>query len=207
MDRLGHLKKLASLNAGPLADFVNRFNNGDALDGFCLEIPTEYTGHTVERLGESIRNLLTKLSALDPSPGENSMKTLPIDHLHWRFRFAGEDFFLTTFSSVYGKQSSRYAFRAAYKSDFLLFQPIVSFGRHGLTEDTPASATNWDNPTSMRDNARVGFKANGCPYHIPETLPYPIAEHVVKPCMDDGINVVRWWEPLKASGKKTNSSK
>ena len=79
---------------------------------------------------------------------------------------------------------------------------MTSFGRHGLTHDTPASATKWDNPISMRDKARVAFKNAGCPYHIPEELPYPVAEHVVKPVVDDGKNVVKWWEPIE---KKNNS--
>ena len=72
---------------------------------------------------------------------------------------------------------------------------MTSFARHGLTQDTPASATQWENPTSMRDKARVAFKKNGCPYHIPEELPYPVAEHVVKPLKDDGTACVQWWLP------------
>jgi len=71
---------------------------------------------------------------------------------------------------------------------------MASFGRHGLREDTPASATNWTNPTSMRDKARVAFRKNGCPYHIPEKLPYPVAEHIVKPLQDDGTTCIRWWD-------------
>jgi hypothetical protein len=193
----GHLdtvQEAASLNAGPLTEFVARSNNGEPLDGFCLELPgASYI--SPEHLGEKVRILLTKLAELDPSPGENAMKMGTIDHPHWRFRFAGEDFFLTVFSPTYGKDSSRYSF--GVKKSFVLFQPRASFGRHGLNEDTPASATNWDNPTSMRDKARVAFKENGRPYYIPEELPYPVAEHIVKPAKDDGTTCIRWWEPLE----------
>jgi len=194
-DRFQEIQEAASLNAGPLAEFVARSKDGESLDGFCLEIPR--SGYLKpDLLGESVRHLLTRLASLDPAPGENSMKMGPIDQPHWRFRFAGEDFFITTFSPVYQKDSSRHSFGASQA--FMLFQPMESFGRHGLTEDTPASATNWSNPTSMRDKARVAFKENGCPYHIPEELPYPVAEHIVKPQKDDGTAFIRWWEPLDA---------
>ena len=98
---------------------------------------------------------------------------------------------------MYKQDSSRFAFGA--KNAFLLFQPMTSFGRHGLVEDTPASATNWKNPTSLRDKTRVAFKTNGCPYHIPEELPYPVAEHIVKPEKDDGTTCIRWWDNLQAT--------
>jgi FPC/CPF motif-containing protein YcgG len=163
-----------------------------------MQIPAP-AWRTPEQLGEAVRHLLTKLSELDPSPGENAMKMGQIDKPHWRFRFAGEDFFITTFSPVYKENSSRYAFKARHA--FALFQPIKSFGRHGLTEDTPESATNWDDPKTMRDKARVAFKKNGRPYYIPEELPYPVAEHIVKPHDDDGKNCIRWWEPLEKKPK------
>ena len=190
--RVNPIEEAALLNARPLAEFAARSSNGEALDGFCMEIP----GHSyrVEDLGEHVRQLLTALSALDPS-GENAMKEMgSIDSPQWRFRFAGEDFFLTTFAPLYKKDSSRYAFGT--RTSFLLLQPLTSFGRHGLLRDTPASATNWTNPTTMRDKARAAFKESGCPYHIPEELPYAVAHHIVKPEKDDGT-VVRWWEPLE----------
>ena len=159
----------------------------------------ERVGITLDSQGwASVRQLLEALADMDPAAavwGENAMKKMgPIDHPNWRFRFAGEDFFLTTLSRVYPKSSSRYAFDA--NSDFVLFQPMTSFGRHGLKTDTPASATQWEKPKTMRDKARVAFRNNGCPYHIPEQLPYPVAEHVVKPLEDNGTNVVKWWIPL-----------
>mmetsp|Transcript_9105 Transcript_9105/g.19637 ORF Transcript_9105/g.19637 Transcript_9105/m.19637 type:complete len:540 (+) Transcript_9105:30-1649(+) len=184
-------ERAAKLNAGPLMAFVDRLNTGENLDGFCLEIPSDFYRSTVDELGKAVKIVLTNLSQLDPS-GENSMKMCPISDTKWRFRFAGEDFFLTTFSPAYKKESSRHSF--GVNRLFILFQPLASFAHHGLTEDTPASDTNWNNPTSMRDKTRVAFHNNGCSYHIPETLPYAVAEHVVKPVQDDGKNVVRWWE-------------
>ena len=74
-----------------------------------------------------------------------------------------------------------------------------------LTHDTPAFATKWDNPITMRDKARVAFKNASCPYHIPEELPYPVAEHVVKPMVDDGKNVVKWWDPIKQNNGEESS--
>lgn len=74
-----------------------------------------------------------------------------------------------------------------------------------LTHDTPAFATKWDNPITMRDKARVAFKNASCPYHIPEELPYPVAEHVVKPMVDDGKNVAKWWEPIKQNNGEESS--
>lgn len=193
--RVDRIKEAATLNAGPLAEFATRSMNREALDGFCMEIPCS-PWCDVEYLGEKIRGLLTALADLDPSPGENCMKKMgSIDNVQWRFRFAGEDWFITSFSPAYKEDSSRYSFGST--TSFLLFQPSTSFARHGMVEDTPASATNWKHPTTMRDKARVAFKQNGCPYHIPDTLPYPVAEHIVKPEKDDGTNVVRWWEPLK----------
>jgi len=182
----------AALNAGPLAEFVSQVvDEGEPLDGFCLEIPdAEY--ESGDKLGEKVGRLLAKLAELDPSPGENAMKMGPCDRPEWRFRFAGEDFFITTFSPRYPQDSSRQTFGAT--KAFMLFQPMTSFGRHGLTEDTPASATNWKAPTTLRDKARVAFRARGCPYHIPEELPYPVAEHIVKPIPDDGSSCVKWWE-------------
>lgn len=181
----------ALLNAGPLSEFVALVFEGEPLDGFCLEIP-DARFETAEKLGEKVCTLLTKLAELDPSPGENAMQLGPFDTPQWRFRFAGEDFFVTTFSSRYPEDSSRQTF--GVPACFMLFQPMTSFGRRGLKEDTPASATNWESPKTMRDKARVAFKDRGCPYFIPEELPYPVAEHIVKPIKDDGSKVIKWWE-------------
>ena len=200
--RAKELAETAKLNAGPLGEFVARVHNGEALDGFCLQLPASDYIFYVDRLGEQVKGMLTNLADLDPT-GENAMKMGPMDHPHWRFRFAGEDFFVTTFAPCYRQYSSRYAFGAKY--GFLLFQPMTSFGRHGLVKDTPASETNWENPSTMRDKARVAFLKNGCPYHVPDTLPYTISEHIVKPAIDDGKSVVRWWEePAEAKRRPAN---
>jgi len=184
----------ALLNAGPLEQFVAQVvEHGAPLDGFCLEIPDAEYELIEEVLRDKVRRLLTQLAALDPSPGENAMKNMgPIDRPEWRFRFAGEDFFITTFSPTYPKDHSRQTF--GVPKAFCLFQPLTSFGRHGLVEDTPGSATNWKAPVTLRDKARVAFRERGCPYHIPEELPYPVAEHIVKPLQDDGTGCVKWWE-------------
>lgn len=71
---------VASLNAGPLAEFVVRSSNGEPLDGFCLQLPRY--GCRFKSLGHCVCKLLTKLAELDPSPGENAMQMGPIDHPH-----------------------------------------------------------------------------------------------------------------------------
>jgi FPC/CPF motif-containing protein YcgG len=191
------VEKAAARNAGPLAEFVSQVQEGHALDGFCVELSGR-ARYFVEDLGKHVCWFLAKLAELDPAPGENAMKMGPIDQPHWRFRYAGEDFFITTFSPCYPQESSRHCFGSL--KAFMLFQPMTSFGRHGLVQDTPASETEWERPKTMRDKARVAFKANGCPYHIPETLPYPVAEHIVKPEVDDGRGRVAWWKHLEDNG-------
>lgn len=103
------IEDVAKLNARPLAEFVARVDSGEALDGFCLEIPRS-DWLDPKHLGEKVHQLLTMLAEVNPTPGENAMKKGPIDSSTWAFRFAGEDFFITTFSSAYKETSSRYTF-------------------------------------------------------------------------------------------------
>lgn len=73
-----YMEEVATLNAGPLAAFVARVNDGDKLDGFCVEIPhSSYVN--VETLGKNVCCILAKLAELDPYPGENAMKMGPIE--------------------------------------------------------------------------------------------------------------------------------
>jgi len=106
----------------------------------------------------------------------------------WRFRFAGADFFVTTFAPCYPPTSSRYAFGANYA--FVLLQPELSFLRHNLPDDTPVTL---DPPETIRDKTRLAFLGAGRGYHIPPTIKYPPAEHIVKPLKDDGKTVIHWW--------------
>ena len=67
------VEEAAALNVGPLAEFVARSSGGQPLDGFCMEIPSAAYVN-VERLGEYVCHVLTKLAELDPNSRENAMK-------------------------------------------------------------------------------------------------------------------------------------
>lgn len=54
----------------------------------------------------------------------------------------------------------------------------------------------------MRDKAQVAFKNAGCPYFIPEKLPYPVVEYVAKPIKYDWASVNRWGSPMILDPKK-----
>jgi FPC/CPF motif-containing protein YcgG len=182
--------------APQLALFVGKINEGERLDGFCIELvdPSARNGGPKE-LGEAVRKMLASLSELDPS-NENMMQVDFVGSRGWRFRYAGEDFFVTSFSPAYPSTSSRYAFGSPHA--FLLLQPETSFARHKLPDDT--ADTNWEAPKTIRDKTRVAYKEAGRSYHIPVTIEYPPAEHIVKPMNDDGRSesVVRWWiKPMR----------
>eukprot|EP00567_Pseudictyota_dubia_P012202 CAMPEP_0197438466 /NCGR_PEP_ID=MMETSP1175-20131217/5463_1 /TAXON_ID=1003142 /ORGANISM="Triceratium dubium, Strain CCMP147" /LENGTH=457 /DNA_ID=CAMNT_0042968211 /DNA_START=93 /DNA_END=1466 /DNA_ORIENTATION=- len=181
----------ALANVPALSEFVRRSNSGERLDGFCIELddPSAREG-SPEDLGECVRRLLSELSKHDPA-GDAVMKKVPfVGSRGWRFRFGRADCFVTSFAPCYPNSSSRYAFGTGRA--FVLLQPEASFARHNLPIDT--ATTQWENPRTVRDKARAAFKAAGRPYHIPETTHYPPAEHIVKPIVDDGTSVIRWWQ-------------
>mmetsp|Transcript_17613 Transcript_17613/g.38511 ORF Transcript_17613/g.38511 Transcript_17613/m.38511 type:complete len:378 (-) Transcript_17613:81-1214(-) len=182
--------------APQLALFVGKINEGEPIDGFCIElVDSSARNGGPKELGEAVRKMLSSLSELDPL-NENMMQVNFVGSRGWRMRFAGEDFFVTSFSPAYPSTSSRYAFGSPHA--FLLLQPEKSFARHRLPDDT--ADTNWEAPKTIRDKTRVAYKEAGRPYHIPVTIEYPPAEHIVKPLNDDGRNesVVRWWtKPMR----------
>lgn len=181
----------ARANYSTIFHFVQQIEMGVKLDGLCFEInhPLARTANVVE-FGECIREFLTALSDLDPRK-EFIMRVPYVGSTGWRFRFHGMDFFVTTFAPCYSITSSRYVFGTGRA--FLLLQPELSFARHQLTPDTVETA--WEKPKTMRDITRIAYKKAGRSYYIPKTLRYPPAEHIVKPLIDDGRSVVKWWEP------------
>jgi small GTP-binding protein len=196
------LKDQAKRHAQALEEFVRRSNRGEKLDGFCIELddPRARDGGP-EELGDCVRIMLSALADIDPSlfprkesatttHSTNIMRVNYIGSRGWRFRFCDADFFVTSFAPCYPPASSRYGFGA--ERAFLLLQPENSFARHNLPPDTPV--TNWDNPQTIRDKTRVAFHNAGRGYFVPDTTTYPMAEHIVKPLQDDGVNVVRWWQ-------------
>lgn len=190
VDSQTSLEDQAKGNLAALEEFTTRSNQGEKLDGYCIELDSlQAREYGPVQLGESVRVLLTALADGDPS-GENMMRVDYIGSRGWRFRFNRTDFFVTTFASYYPKSSSRYGFGS--DRAFLLLQPEQSFARHDLPRDTPH--TNWENPKTMRDKTRVAFHKAGRLYHIPSTTKYPMAEHIVKPVQDDGKCPMRWWK-------------
>mmetsp|Transcript_18462 Transcript_18462/g.39862 ORF Transcript_18462/g.39862 Transcript_18462/m.39862 type:complete len:454 (+) Transcript_18462:20-1381(+) len=164
----------------------------NSLDGFCIEVDDEQArGGDAHEFGECVRILLTAISDLDPKR-QFIMRKSFIGERGWRFRFGGLDFFVTTFAPCYSNTHSRYAFGTGRA--FLLLQPEQSFLHKNLPPDN--AVTNWDKPQNIRENTRVAFAKAGRPYYIPATTKYPPAEHIVKPLHDDGVHIVKWWEPL-----------
>jgi hypothetical protein len=187
------LEEQAAANLPALTEFCRRVQEGEALDGFCLDLDDEEARQGGPAgLGESVRQFLTKLSDEDPAEAQ-AMRTPLVSSRGWKFQFAGIEFFVTTFAPFYPRSSSRYAFGS--ERVFVLLQPLSSFSRHKLPPDTTASETNWTQPKTIRDHTRVAFHKAGRPYHIPETISYPPAEHIVKPLHDDNSSVIRWWLP------------
>jgi len=186
------LVESAQSSAPALAEFVKRSNAGEDLDGFCVELddPSAREGGP-DQLGKCVRIFLTALAKNDPSDKENTcMKNSRfIGRAGWTFQFCKARFFLTVFAPCYPETSSRYGFGSSHA--FLLFQPEESFLRHDLPPDTPH--TTWDHPKTVRDRARVRYSQAGRKYHIPDSVSYPAAEHIVKPLNEDGMQVVRWW--------------
>lgn len=206
------IKEVAAMHAKPLAEFVSQLKTGEKkLDGFCIQLHNHSIWNE-KTLARAVHETLNALSEYDPSRKENEnlysncMVHEDISKETWCYRFANENFFITTFSPFYPETSSRYSFHVYHS--FMLLQPMSSFARHKLPADTPHSATNWENPTTIRDKTRVAFRDAGRPYYIPETLPYPVAEHIVKPKFDDGTNVIRWWEePLAKQDEEGGEKK
>ena len=204
------LEAQASDNVQALADFCVCSEKGEQIDGFCIELddPLARAGGP-EELGQCVKRMLTALADSDPcllannSKESNMTRVNYIGSCGWRFRFHNTDLFITTFAPCYPITSSRYAFGS--DRAFLLLQPVLSFERHDLPEDTPH--TDWSEPKTSRDKTRKAFDKAGRRYHIPNTTNYPMAEHIVKPIRDDGVSVVRWWVDKQQQVNNANTIK
>ena len=194
------LEAQAKANAFPLTEFVHLSDQGENLDGFCVELDDERArAGGPEELGRCLSRFLTALSDSDPS-GENTMRVNYIGSRGWRYRFNGADFFVTTFAPCYPVTSSRYAFGTGRA--FVLLQPEKSFGRHGKQVGVDTPHTSWDEPKTMRDKTRIAYRDAGRNYHIPDTTKYPPAEHIVKPLPDDRTSpVVTWWKNIQRAAE------
>eukprot|EP00736_Rhodelphis_marinus_P009784 Rmarinus@m.16514 len=171
------------------------------LDGFVVEARGREYWESIDTFGATVFRILLTIAENSPD-GRNCMRRIhrtrrsgppyDVSEMGWRFVFNGVVFFVTTFAPCYGSDHSRYCFTER-ESCFVLLQPDSSFVMHDIGADTPRSATNWENPVSMRDKIRCLFRKHGREYEIPESTRYAMADHVVKP-MRRGGDVVRWWE-------------
>jgi hypothetical protein len=118
----------------------------------------------------------------------------------WVFDFAGEQFFVASFSNCYGERHSRHAYGAGGdRTTFVLLQPFTSFFLRGVGRETPASETEWDAPATVRDVIRCRYRSRGQGYHIPDDpVAFPNANGIVPPLHDVVLkrdnSIVRWWE-------------
>lgn len=182
------IEEQAKANIEHLIEFTRRSKLNEKLDGYCIELDTPKAREGLQEFGECVHEMLKALSDMDPSE-ENVMRVSYIGNRGWRFRFDGSDFFVTTFAPCYPETSSRYAFECGRA--FLLLQPEASFAHYNLPPDT--KTTQWTKPITIRDRARIAFAKAGRSYHVPDTLHYPVADHIVKPLVDDGVSIVKWW--------------
>eukprot|EP00049_Salpingoeca_infusionum_P014353 m.268276 g.268276 ORF g.268276 m.268276 type:complete len:372 (+) comp15655_c0_seq1:142-1257(+) len=164
----------------PLRDTLRAFtlfaSMHNRMDAFVVDMGI--ASQTVEEHGKVTNALLRFLSDCDPS-SNHCMNSPQLGKREWTFEFAGAQFFVTTFSPAYGKDSSRYPFGVNHTS-FVLFQPYSSFLLHGVGRETPMSQTNWVNPTSLRDLTRARFFESGMRYCIPEHPGnFPLTRHIV----------------------------
>ena len=171
------------------------------LDAFVFELPGDEFGYDVDKFGQGVRRVLTRISDHDPA-GRHCMNRSYVSLKGWSFEFDDIPIFVTTFAPCYPENHSRYAFGA--ENGFVLLQPMYSFAIHDIGPDTPH--TNWDNPKTVRDRIRVAYKENGRPYRIRDTLYYPMAEDLVKPLEEGPGNVVEWWKCEGGAGDSGGES-
>jgi len=167
---------------------------GQPLDGFVFEARGAKYGADVASFGQTVRRVLTTISAADPA-GVDCMRKGYIGKRGWYFQFAREPLFVTSFAPCYPPSNPRHQFGLHPDSCFILLQPEESFLRHDLPADKPRSATNWDDPQDVRDRIRTNFRRQGREYRIPETTAYPPAEFIVAPFQQLSDPPVEFWKP------------
>jgi hypothetical protein len=157
--------------------FYTFIKNIQKLDGFAFEVPTNLYGRNLCEFSVTVMRVLTVLSDNDPAK-LNCMKAGFIDKAGWCFSFDTETFFVTTFGDIYPKTHSRHCHLK--NKMYILIQPEVSFYNKKLPSDHGPSAIISD----IRDKIRYNFQKKMCPYYVPSSPSYPMADHIVKPLID-----------------------
>ena len=155
-----------------------------------FSLPGDKFGCDPNTFGQTVRTVLSVLSAADPSRYDCMSKSF-IASAGWSFELNFIPIFVTTFAPCYPSKHSRYAFDA--KNAFILLQPMHSFVRHDIGEDT--SFTNWEQPKTIRDKIRVSYKSNNRPYLIRNTVHYPTVHDIVRGMDSMSTDVLTWWKP------------
>lgn len=154
--------------------FINKIKR---LDGFVFELPSELYGRNLCEFSLTVKRVLSILSENDPA-GLDCMKADFISKAGWCFSFDTETFFITTFGSIYPKTHSRHC--PMKNKMYILIQPEESFYIKKLPEDHGPNMVIKD----IRDKIRYNFQRHLCPYYVPPTASYPMADHIVKPLVD-----------------------
>ncbi|EDQ90106.1 uncharacterized protein MONBRDRAFT_36681 [Monosiga brevicollis MX1] len=186
------------------------------IDGFVIDFHHPHKLVTVDDHARAVNDLLVFLSTHDPS-GRHCMASQRVGRLGWTVSFGEAEYFVTTFCNAYHPGISRRC--EAEGVSLILFQPYNSFLLHNIGDETPKSATCWDNPRHIRDRIRyvifsvaasvvfarlmenpfgcahrAKFHAHGVWYPIAEAPQlYPAAYNIVLPNKADDNIVVDWW--------------
>lgn len=177
-------------NVIPSFLIFSNFHEHLNLDGYLIHMSGSVYGSDVETFARGFCHLLESLAAQNPD-GRNCMTDADeiIDSSKWVFEFNRATYFITTFAPFYSSNHSRYSH--GVNECFVLFQPEISFARHNLPPDTPA--TEWTEPKTIRDRIRIQFKQSGREYLIRDTVNYPMSHDMIKPVEFDGP-LVSWWK-------------
>mmetsp|Transcript_70339 Transcript_70339/g.161381 ORF Transcript_70339/g.161381 Transcript_70339/m.161381 type:complete len:216 (+) Transcript_70339:346-993(+) len=196
------------VNMARAAPALHRFSRGigtnEAADAFVVELRGAELCGDLERFAAAVHRALCQLSQLDPSqspcmtPGRLSQRS-------WCFSFCRETFFVTTFAPFYPPDHPRHQFGAAADSGFILLQPEMSFLVHGVSEDIPRGATNWDDPQTERDRIRSNFWRAGREFYYPETVKFPPALMVVAALDPFQDPFVEFWKPPPWASARTGA--
>lgn len=135
----------------------------------------------VYNLAVWLRASLHALSVQDPGgtgrscivhESEHMLDGVPTGRRGWRFEFADEKFFVTTFTPAYGPKHPRHA---AGAWSFILLQPDFSFSlTHDVGADHPPMPADAPPETwSVRERVRRRFAGAERPYYVPHAHRFP----------------------------------
>jgi hypothetical protein len=167
----------------------------DRPDGMVFYCPRG--GDTVEELGATVSRILHVLDAFDPAEAHPMRRVEELRRRGWRYEWAGQHIFVTSFGACYDESHPRYAFGAGDTHSFVFLQPEWTFRKVG------------GHNSATRQVIRKAFEEHNRAYWLDEGMPrfYPFVWNFVSALdvLDD--HVLRqgpppWWndgvpEPTK----------